>query len=109
MTGFEVSRALLAFGAGLALGVVFLGGLWLTVRRLPSARHPACLAIGSFVTRIGAAALVFVWIGRTGHWIDVVICLGGFAVSRIIGTGWASPHRTGSESSGKVGSRDHLA
>jgi len=109
MTGFEMWKAVLAFGVGAGLGGVFLGGLWWTVRCVPSARHPAWLAIGSFVARIGAAALVFVWIVRTGHWLDVVSCLAGFGLVRVVWTWWASPNRMGSESTGEAGHREHLA
>jgi len=50
----SVSQApalLLAFVAGLGLGLFYFGGLWLTVRRLPAARQPALLALGSMLAR----------------------------------------------------------
>lgn len=57
--------------AGIALGAVFFGGLWLTARRLVASPHPGLLALSSLVGRItvlgfgmflvaqfGAAALI---------------------------------------------------
>ena len=52
---------------GLVLGIFFYGGLWFTVKRLPSARHPALLALGSF-------------------WVRMIIVLAGFVV--VIGNRW---------------------
>ena len=40
-----------ALMAGIALGVFFYGGLWLTVRRLLMTRHPVLLTLGSFCVR----------------------------------------------------------
>ena len=39
----------LIFIAGLALGTVFFGGLWLTVRKAVVSKKPAMLIFGSFV------------------------------------------------------------
>ena len=54
--------------AGLGLGGFFFGGLWWTVRRLPTARHPAALALGSFFVRttITAGGLFLAADGRLG-------------------------------------------
>lgn len=38
---------------GLLLGAVYYLGLWATVRRLPHARHPALLTLGSLILRLG--------------------------------------------------------
>lgn len=46
----------IAIVVGLALGGFFFGGLWWTVRRLPTARHPAALALGSFLVRTAVTA-----------------------------------------------------
>jgi F1F0 ATPase subunit 2 len=44
---------------GLGLGVLYFGGLWLTVRQLPTARNPVLLTLLSFVGRIGAVGIGF--------------------------------------------------
>lgn len=41
-----------ALVAGLAMGVVYFGGLWWTVRRMPTVRHPWALYGASLVGRI---------------------------------------------------------
>lgn len=50
MTG--VAAAVLAGGS---LGLLYFGGLWLTVRRVPAARRPALLVAASFLGRLAAA------------------------------------------------------
>ena len=45
----------LACAAGIGLGLCYFGGLWLTVRRLPSARSPMPIALASFVARTAVA------------------------------------------------------
>ncbi len=109
MSGFALGRALAAFAIGGALGALFLWGLWFTVRRLPTARHPGWLAIGSFVVRIGGALVVLVWIARSGHWFDVLLCLAGFTLLRLAWTRVVARkrRRVGRQEGGT--SREHLA
>lgn len=45
-----------ALTGGALLGLLFYGGLWLTVRRLPSVRHPALLVLASLTGRLALAA-----------------------------------------------------
>lgn len=40
-------------GWGVLLGLLYFGGLWMTVRRLPTTRHPIQLSIGSLILRLG--------------------------------------------------------
>jgi F1F0 ATPase subunit 2 len=73
--------------SGMVLGVIFFGGLWLTVRALPTARHPAALALASFW---GRTALV---VGSFGlflaqGWQTVLIGLVGFIVARLLMSRW---------------------
>lgn len=49
----------LAAGAGAVIGALHLGGLWATVRRLPTARHKVLLTLGSFLVRIVLVGLGF--------------------------------------------------
>jgi len=48
-----------AAAAGVAIGVLHLGGLWATVRRLPTSRHKVVLTLGSFLVRIALAGCGF--------------------------------------------------
>lgn len=45
--------------AGGALGLLYFGGLWLTVRRVPTARRPGLLVAASFLGRLAAAGAGF--------------------------------------------------
>lgn len=69
--------------AGIALGVFFYAGLWLTVRTLPTARHPVMLTLSSFWIRtfIAVATLFFLIEGR---WENALICIAGFLVGRFV-------------------------
>lgn len=70
-----------AAGAGLLAGGLFFGGLWLTVRRLPAARHPGLLMAASTLARFAGALAIFFLAGR-GHFDRVLACLAGFAIAR---------------------------
>ena len=47
----EVLTLALALLAGVALGAVFFGGLWWTVRKGVSSKHPALWFLGSLLLR----------------------------------------------------------
>ncbi|MGH7142683.1 MAG: ATP synthase subunit I [Planctomycetota bacterium] len=72
-----------AFAAGMALGAMFFGGLWWTVRRLPTSRHPARLAFGSLFTRL-ALALAGFFLVLDGQWPRGLACLAGFLAVRMV-------------------------
>jgi len=77
--------------AGAALGVVFFGGLWLTVRALPHSRHATLLALASYWGRtllvVGGLLLAM-----DSSWQRALICLSGFTVARIGMARWAPAH-----------------
>ena len=75
---FPIFTAVLSIAVGMALGWWFFTGLWWTLRRLPSARHPAALALGSFVLRMVVVVGVAYILART-HW-----SLPGFALIGLI-------------------------
>ena len=68
---------------GISLGMVFLGGLWLTVLCLPTSRHPALLLLGSFVVRMGIVLFGF-YLVMGGHWERLIACTAGFIVARLL-------------------------
>lgn len=75
--------AVLTIASGIALGLAFYGGLWLTVRRLPAARHPALLALASFWMRtISVIAVVLLIVPR--GWPACAELLCGFVLGRIL-------------------------
>jgi F1F0 ATPase subunit 2 len=73
--------------AGLGLGVLFFGGLWLTVRALPKARHPVMLVVGSFWVRT-AVVVTGLLLAMDGLWQRAVACLVGFIFARILLSRW---------------------
>ena len=73
----------LALIAGLLLGATFFGGLWWTVRKGISSKHPALLFLGSLLLRISIVLLGFYFVGR-GDWQRLVACLVGFIIARFI-------------------------
>ncbi len=75
---------ILAFIAGLALGLLYFGGLWLTIKQLPRSRRPAFLALGSFFLRTALVAFAFYLIVRNGNWQNGIACIVGVIGMRII-------------------------
>jgi F1F0 ATPase subunit 2 len=73
----------LALAAGLGLGVFYFGGLWLTVRRLPTARHAGQLLLASAFVRM-AVTLAGFYLVAGGQWQRLLICLLGFFSVRVI-------------------------
>jgi F1F0 ATPase subunit 2 len=78
----EAFILLLAGLAGAALGVVFFGGLWWTVRRGVSARYPALWFFASGLLRTGITVVGFYLVGGA-QWSRLVAALVGFIVARL--------------------------
>ena len=68
--------------SGIALGVFFYGGLWMTVQRMPAARHPAALVLGSLVVRMAVVLAGFLWLTR-GRWQNALAILLGLIAGRL--------------------------
>lgn len=83
MLEIQAAPVALAAAGGSLIGLLYFGTLWWTVRRLPSARHPAMLVAGSFLIRGAAAAggLVFV---SGGQLLPLVAAVAGFLAGRTI-------------------------
>jgi F1F0 ATPase subunit 2 len=78
------SLALLLSGiAGVALGVVFFGGLWWTVRKAVTSGQPALWFFGSVLLRMAIALAGFYFVSD-GHWERLLACLLGFVIARFI-------------------------
>jgi len=78
----SVPHVLLAFFVGMGAGVFYFGGLWWTVRRLPTARQPALLTFGSFLVRTGASLVAF-YFASGGQWQRILASLLGFIIVRV--------------------------
>lgn len=90
----------LAWTAGMGLGLFYFGGLWLTLRRLPTCRWPALLLLGSYVGRT-FAALVGFYLVMGGRWERVLACLVGFIMARFLLVSRLRPERLAVASAGK--------
>lgn len=79
----DVLLMILAFVAGIALGVIFFGGLWYTVKKVITAKIPALWVLGSFIVRIGIVLIGFYFIS-SGSWQRLISCFVGFIAARFI-------------------------
>jgi F1F0 ATPase subunit 2 len=74
----------LSLAAGLLLGALFYGGLWWTVRRIPDARRPAPLIIGSFFLRAGVVLAGLYLLMRSGAgWPGLAAAFAGILAVRL--------------------------
>ena len=99
----EFSGLVLALATGLSLGAIFFGGLWWTVRKGVSSKHPALWFLGSLLVRMSLVLVGFYFVGR-GNWQRLVACLLGFIIARFIvlrltRTPFEHPHSPAKEAS----------
>lgn len=82
--------------AGFALGIIFYGGLWLTVRALPKSKHALLLALASFWGRTGLV-IGGLFLAMDASWQRALVCLVGFAIARQVLARWvpANGHAVG--------------
>lgn len=83
MTMNEVLYLFPALVAGLILGVIFFGGLWLTVRKGLRSKKAALIFIGSFIFRMTIILLGFYYVGGDS-WQRMLVCLAGFLIARTV-------------------------
>lgn len=67
---------------GAMLGLLFYGGLWITVRTLMMTQHPVAMTLGSFLFRVAVTVTGFLLIAR-GGWQNALACFAGFVAGRI--------------------------
>jgi len=76
----------LALGISLAIGTVaallHFGGLWLTVRRIPSSSRPALLMLGSSLARTGLTLTGFFAVATVDS-RQLPLCLVAFLLTRV--------------------------
>jgi F1F0 ATPase subunit 2 len=82
-----VVQAILVLLIGGILGVLFFGGLWLTVRALPTARFPTFLVLASFWGRTALVVAGFA-VAMSYGWQNAIVCLLGFLVVRFLFARW---------------------
>ncbi len=79
----DILNTTLVFISGLALGTLFFGGLWLTVKKSVASKTPALWILGSFAVRTAITLLGFYFIGA-GNMQRMLICLLGFIAARFV-------------------------
>lgn len=84
----EALLLVLAGVAGMGLGLIFFGGLRLTIQYLPTTQWPVTLTLGSLVGRM-AATLVGFYLVMAGRWERLLACLAGFVLMRIVVIAWS--------------------
>ncbi len=92
--------ALKMLAVGMLLGIVFFGGLWLTLKRLPSSVSPHLLVLLSALVR--TIAVVFgLWYFSNGTPLGIVSGLAGFvALQRVaVRRGLSVTHHSNGKSS----------
>ncbi len=82
----------LAFAVGLGIGSFYFLALWWTVRRLPKARFPACLTLGSYLIR-SAVSMAGFYLVMSGCWERLLASLLGFIIMRFILVRWFQPEK----------------
>lgn len=73
----------LALPLGFLLGLFYFGSLWLSVRQLPTLRHPLPFWVGSYLGRLVIAGYGFYLI-MGGHWERSLVALVGFLLARTV-------------------------
>jgi F1F0 ATPase subunit 2 len=86
----EMLTLVLAWMAGGALGAIFFGGLWWTVRKGVSSKQPALWFFGSLLLRMSIALTGFYFVSG-GHWDRLLACLLGFVIARFTVTRLTGP------------------
>ena len=74
-----------ALGMGVLLGAMFLGGLWWTVCQGLSSKRVARWFLGSLLLRMGVVLAGF-YFASGGHWEQLLLCLLGFVMARLVVT-----------------------
>jgi F1F0 ATPase subunit 2 len=79
----EIYYLIFIFTIGIALGFVFFGGLWYTVKKALVSKMPALWFFISFILRISIILSGFYFIA-SGTWQRLFLCLLGFTAARFI-------------------------
>ena len=79
-----------ALVTGVLLGAIFLGGLWWTVCQGLSSKRVALWFLGSLLLRMGVAVGGF-YLVSGGHWEQLLLCLLGFVMARLVVTRLMQP------------------
>ncbi len=79
----DIIYIIIVFICGIILGIIFFGGLWLTIKKSVTSKMPGLLFIASFFIRTGITLLGFYFLAAN-NWKNMAACLVGFVISRFI-------------------------
>lgn len=79
----EILSTAIVFIAGLAMGIIFFGGLWLTAKKIIHSKKPVLWLLSSFFLRVGITLVGFYFVG-SGNLQKLLICLVGFIAARFL-------------------------
>ena len=79
----EILNTVWVLIAGIALAIIFFGGLWFTVKKMVHSNTPGLWLFTSFFLRVGITLVGFYFVGA-GNWQRLLICLVGFIAGRFI-------------------------
>ncbi len=94
---FDPAALILGAATGLLCGVLYFGGLWLTVNRLPRFAHPGRIMLLSFLARAGMTVAAFTLVAGNSAPVFLT-CLLGFLLVRQVGVHRARNLKRGEES-----------
>ncbi|KQC10765.1 MAG: hypothetical protein APR62_11320 [Smithella sp. SDB] len=99
MTSYLLNTTILftlavALIAGMGLGAFYFIVLWWMVQRLPQAKSPTRLMIGSFIIRMAVILTGFYLVMGNGHWERLAAAMLGFIIIRKILTYRLGPQNT---------------
>jgi F1F0 ATPase subunit 2 len=84
LTENQLPTFIMMFIAGAILAAVYLAGLWITVRRIHVAQHPATWMIMSLLLRMAFVIAVFYSIIAGLGWQHLLVALTGFVALRAL-------------------------
>ncbi|MEO8961137.1 MAG: ATP synthase subunit I [Ginsengibacter sp.] len=79
----DIISLLPALFGGIVLGIIFFGGLWLTIRKGLRSKQAALVFTGSLILRLSITLLGFYFVGGS-NWQRMLVCLAGFLAARIV-------------------------
>lgn len=79
----EMINMLPSLLAGALLGILFFGGLLLTIQKALHSKKVALLFIGSFIIRMAVTLAGFYFVSQNS-WQKMLVCLAGFLIARTI-------------------------
>lgn len=76
---------MIAFIVGLVVGVIYFGGLYLSVQKINTVKHPSLIMGLSFVLRMAILLIVFFFIAQNGI-RDILLAFAAVMLVRVVMT-----------------------